>query len=46
MTNWPAPPCDDFTVADLLGQVNASAVQLGAPACLEAAEEPGDWSRE
>jgi uncharacterized protein (TIGR03086 family) len=41
-----ATPCDDFTVADLLGHVNTSAIRLGALARREAAEEPGDSSRE
>ena len=34
-----ATPCDDFTVADLLGHVNTSAIRLGALARREAAEE-------
>jgi uncharacterized protein (TIGR03086 family) len=41
-----ATPCDDFTVADLVGHVNTSAIRLGALARREAAEEPGDSSRE
>jgi uncharacterized protein (TIGR03086 family) len=41
-----ATPCDDFTVADLLGHVNTSAIRLGALARREAAEEPDDSSRE
>jgi hypothetical protein len=41
-----ATPCDDFTFADLLGHVNTSAIRLGALARREAAEEPGDSSRE
>ncbi len=41
-----ATPRDDFTVADLLGHVNASAIRLGALARREAAEEPGDSPRE
>ena len=36
-----ATPRDDFTVADLLGHVNASAIRLGALARREAAEMHG-----
>ena len=39
-----ATPRDDFTVADLLGHVNASAIRLGALARRETAEEPGGGS--
>jgi Mycothiol maleylpyruvate isomerase N-terminal domain len=39
-----ATPCDDFTVADLLGHVNVSAIRLGALARREAAEVVHDWA--
>ncbi len=41
-----ATPCDGFTVAELLGHVDASAIRLGALARREAAEEPDGSSRE
>jgi hypothetical protein len=36
-----ATPCDDFTVADLLGHVNTSAIRLGALARREASRGAG-----